>query len=106
MPDPQDPDDSVRRFVAVQGKVAAGAARDDQFAPFPVDSAADERMIRQNADRLPNSPYCRTRGVRSSLEKMLDDALEIAQRLGRIDYFRHRTGLGLRARLPAALASR
>jgi len=63
-------------------------------------------MIRENTDRLPNSVHRRTRGVRSSLEKMLDDALEIAQRLGRIDYFSHRTGLGLRARLPAALASR
>src|SRR5206468_12673909 len=106
MPDPQDPDDSVRRFVAVQGKVAAGAARDDQFAPFPVDSAADERMIRENVDRLPDSLQCLPPGVRSRLQKMFDDALEVAQRLGRIDYFRHRTGLGLRARLPDALASR
>lgn len=106
MPDAQDPNHSVVRVEPVQGEITACATRNNELPPFTVDFAADERMIGKDAERLSNSPQRGPGGAGRSFEKVLDDAFEIAQRFGRIDYFSHRTGLGLRVRFPATLACR
>ncbi len=104
--DTQNSNDIGPRIVAVERQVPRRRVGDHQLAAQAVGSPPDLRMLRKDGYRGLDLFERRAGGVRRPGEQEIDDSIEILERLGRIDYPRQRTGLGLRARRPATFASR
>ena len=91
--------------VAIEREKAILAFRDDKFAKFVIDDAADQRMARKNRYRFANGAHaCSRTGWIVSVE--VYDAFEILERRRHEDYLRHFFGLGRRAGVPLMRAVR
>src|SRR3990167_8305536 len=106
MPYAKNARDVVDWIEPIQGDIAARAVADHQLAALSVHPAADLRGRLKNRHRAANLFQSRLRRGRGLLGKKIDDALENRERRVRVDYPRHRTGLGRLARRPAIFASR
>ncbi len=79
--------------------------RDHEFAQFAFCATAYKRVIGEYHDRIGNARKCLRGGLRRLFEQELADALQVGERLGRIDYLRHFTGLGRFTASPRTLAA-
>ena len=94
-----------RCVESVQRKISGVAARNDEFAQFALHSAADERVIDKDLDRSAHALENVCSRLGCLLQQELAQALKIGERLGRIDYLRHFTGVGRFACSPRTLAA-
>ncbi len=80
--------------------------RDYKFAALRVHAPADAGVGLQDRDGAADLREHRARRTGRGLQQKFDDALEVGQSFGRIDYFRHRVGFGRRAARPRIFAAR
>ncbi len=78
--------------------------RDHEFAQFAFCATAYEWVIGEDHDCIENAPKRLRGGLRRLFEQELADALEVGERVSRIDYLRHFTGLGRFTASPRILA--
>lgn len=77
---------------------------DHEFAAQPVAPAADQGVVPEHRNGVPNALDHSTGRRRGCSQGELDDPFEVAQRLGRVDYSRRRLARGRLACLPRAFA--
>ena len=101
MPKREDPDQVLRRDMAVQRNVPRSAERNRQFAQFALYAAPDEGMVAQSIDGAANGFDRLGRDIGIVFGQELERSFDIVERVPGIDYPRQGLGLaalGLRAR--------
>lgn len=86
---------------AIKRDITGPAVRDNQFAYFPFDAPADQRVIRKNLDGFTNRNGRIRGGGRIVLCQKNECPLQIDERVCGIDYLRHalgRAAFGFRAK--------
>jgi hypothetical protein len=106
VPDRQNQDRVMFRFVAVERYIACLSTGNDQLTNAVFDRATDQVMALQDGHRLSDQFNGLTGGQRISVNQKVSESIKIIECAGRIDQPRHERALGFANSLPETLAFR
>jgi hypothetical protein len=106
VPDRQDQNRIVFRFVAVERDITRLTTRDDRLANAAFDKATDQRVALQNGYRFGDQFHRLAGGQRIGFDQKINESLKIIECAGRIDQPCHERALGFATFCPEALAFR